>query len=215
MIITTIAICGRFCSPEGVINGSCLNYGSFLAGLCPKSRAQRARAPRLPRFILLVGFGGMAYDSYLVAAFPVRGGLAGGGVIIGSCGGGGCIRGWVLGAWAPCLPGFILLVGFGGVAYDPYLVAAFAVLGEGGGGVISGSCGGGGAISGVGCPARGRLAFRGLCCWWASVAWSVVAVCGSGEGGGVSGWIINSSCGEAVSKVQALSSKVYPAGEIQ
>ena len=79
MIITTIAICGRFCSPEGVINGSCLNYGSFLAGLCPKSRAQRARAPRLPRFILLVGFGGMAYDSYLVAAFAVLGGLAGGG----------------------------------------------------------------------------------------------------------------------------------------
>ena len=35
------------------------------------------------------------------------------------------------------------------------------------------------------------------------------------RGGGVSGWIINSSCGEAVSKVQALSSKVYPAGEIQ
>ena len=121
MIITTIAICGRFCSPEGVINGSCLNYGSFLAGLCPRSRAQRARAPRLPGFILLVGFGGMAYDSYLVAAFAVLGGLAGGGgVIIGSCGGGGCLRGWVLGAWAPCLPGFILLVGFGGVAYDPY-----------------------------------------------------------------------------------------------
>ena len=36
------------------------------------------RAPRLPRFILLVGFGDMAYDSYLVAAFAVRGGLSGG-----------------------------------------------------------------------------------------------------------------------------------------
>ena len=132
MIITTIAICGRFCSPEGVINGSCLNYGSFLAGLCPRSRAQRARAPRLPGFILLVGFGGMAYDSYLVAAF--------------------------------------------------------AVLGEGGGeGLLVVPVVVGGAISGVGCPARGRLAFRGLCCWWASVAWSVVAVCGSGEGGGI--WV--------------------------
>ena len=115
MIITTIAICGRFCSPEGVINGSCLNYGSFLAGLCPRSRAQRARAPRLPRFILLVGFGGVAYDPYLVAAFAVLG-EGGGGVISGSCGGGGgYLRGWVPGAWAPCLPGFVLLVGFGGM----------------------------------------------------------------------------------------------------
>ena len=121
MIITTIAICGRFCSPEGVINGSCLNYGSFLAGLCPRSRAQRARAPRLPRFILLVGFGGMAYDSYLVAAFAVLGGLAGG----------------------------------GGLLLVP--------VGEG-------------AVSGVGYSARGRLAFRGLSCWWASVAWPMIPI---------------------------------------
>ena len=29
--LSVIAIRGRFCSPEGVINGSCGNYGSFLA----------------------------------------------------------------------------------------------------------------------------------------------------------------------------------------
>ena len=151
MIITTIAICGRFCSPEGVINGSCLNYGSFLAGLCPRSRAQRARAPRLPRFILLVGFGGMAYDSYLVAAFVVLGGLAGGGVIIGSCGGGGCLRGWVLGALAACLPGFILLVGFGG-----------PLLGVGGRGGC-GLCPGSSAWGLVGCIQSREIGARASC----------------------------------------------------
>ena len=102
---------------------------------------------------------------------------------------------------APRLPRFILLVGFGDMAYDSYLVAAFAVLGRviWGGGELLLVPVGEGAVSGVGCSARGCLAFRGLSCWWASVAWSVVAVCGPGGGGGlsggVSGWIINSSCG--------------------
>ena len=60
-----IAICGRFCSSEGVINSSCGNYGSFLTwrkpfpdfflgggtcGLCPKSSFHRVRALRPPTF---------------------------------------------------------------------------------------------------------------------------------------------------------------------
>ena len=46
-----IAICSRFSSPDRVINSSCGNY----VGLCLESRNQRARTPRLARFILLGG----------------------------------------------------------------------------------------------------------------------------------------------------------------
>ena len=68
---STTAICSRFSGPEGVINGSCGNYGSFLAwggplravggaggGLMVSAQGSElgARTPTLPKFSLLGSF---------------------------------------------------------------------------------------------------------------------------------------------------------------
>ena len=72
-------ICSWFCSPEGVINGSCENYGFFLtwgwpfqdcggwlAG-CVQGQELGACAPHLKGFILLGGFK----DTLLVVSILV------------------------------------------------------------------------------------------------------------------------------------------------
>ena len=100
-----IAIWGCFCGPEGVINSSCGNNVSLLdwgypfqtvggggrgrwaCGLCPKSRARRART--LPSEVYPAGFDFMHLP--FGAGFRVR---EGGRVINGSCGSYGFLLAW-------------------------------------------------------------------------------------------------------------------------
>ena len=97
-------------------------------------------APRLPGFILLVGFSGALLGLVPVGAVGL--GWPGGGLFWPVGGGGGRI----------CVPGFMLLVGFGGA------LLVVSVLG------IVCDCYWGPLLP-KSRARRARAAFRGLSCW--------------------------------------------------